>query len=36
MTLIGVIRFRDRLSGRQWIGVACGIVSVCLMNIRIA
>lgn len=36
MTLIGVIRFRDRLSAKQWVGVACGIACICLMNIRIA
>lgn len=34
MTLIGVLLFRDKLSKNQWLGTACGLVSVCLMNIR--
>ncbi len=34
MTIIGIVRFKDKLSRQQWIGVGCGFVSVCLMNIR--
>ena len=34
MTLIGVLMFRDKLSKTQWIGTACGLACVCLMNIR--
>ena len=35
MTLIGILFFRDRLTNRQKWGVACGILCVVLMNIRI-
>lgn len=35
MTLIGIILFRDKLSKRQMIGVACGIACVVLMNVRL-
>lgn len=34
MTCMGIFLFRDKLSARQWIGIACGIVCVVLMNIR--
>lgn len=34
MTLIGIFLFRDKLTKNQWIGTACGLVSVCLMNVR--
>ena len=34
MTLIGVVLFRDKLSRRQWLGTFCGLLSICLMNIR--
>ena len=34
MTFIGVTLFRDKLSRRQWAGTACGLLSICLMNIR--
>lgn len=35
MTLIGVFFFRDRLSTRQLLGIAAGIVCVVLMNLRV-
>ena len=35
MTLIGVIFFRDKLSARQFVGVACGIACVVLMNLSL-
>ena len=35
MTVIGILLFKDRLSIRQKIGIACGIVCVVLMNIRL-
>ena len=34
MTLIGVFMFRDKLSKTQWLGTACGLICICLMNIR--
>lgn len=33
--LIGIFRFHDRLSVKQWIGVGCGTLSLCLMNLHI-
>ncbi len=35
MTGIGMLAFGDKLEGRQWIGVACGIACVVLMNLQI-
>jgi len=35
MTLVGIILFKDRLSRKQMWGVACGIISVVLMNMRL-
>lgn len=35
MTLIGMILFHDKLSTRQKWGVACGILCVVLMNVRV-
>ena len=34
MTVIGIVLFRDRLTLRQKIGVACGIVCVVIMNLN--
>jgi len=34
MTLVGVVLFKDQLSRRQQLSVACGIISVVLMNMR--
>ena len=33
MTFVGVLFFKDRLSLRQWLGIACGILCVLLMNL---
>jgi len=35
MTFIGILMFGDKLSTRQKIGIACGIICVILMNVRI-
>ena len=35
MTLVGVVLFKDKLTRKQLIGVACGIISVILMNMRL-
>ncbi len=34
MSVIGVLMFKDKLSTRQKLGIACGIVSIVLMNMR--
>lgn len=34
MTVIGIVLFKDKLSRRQWVGMVCGFISICLMNIR--
>ncbi len=34
MTLIGILFFKDRLTGKQKLGVLCGVLCVVLMNIR--
>ncbi len=33
MTFIGVLFFKDKLSKRQWLGVACGLLCIVLMNL---
>ncbi len=35
MTFIGILMFKDKLSLRQKIGIACGIICVILMNVRV-
>ena len=35
MTLIGVAMFKDTLSKKQIVGVACGVACIVLMNIRV-
>ncbi len=34
MTLIGVVMFKDSLSKKQILGVACGVICIVLMNMR--
>ena len=34
MTFIGILMFKDKLSVRQKLGIACGIICVILMNVR--
>jgi drug/metabolite transporter (DMT)-like permease len=35
MSFIGVLMFKDKLTVRQWFGIACGILCVVLMNVRL-
>lgn len=35
MSIIGIILFKDNLSARQKLGVACGVFSIAVMNLKI-